>query len=80
MTEQIQPGPASFAADIKPLFRARDRASMTFMFDLWEYEDVRENADAILASLEGGEMPCDGVWPPEQVALVRSWIADGCPA
>jgi len=30
----------NFNADIKPLFRERDRRAMTFLFDLWEYEAV----------------------------------------
>ena len=68
----------SYAADVKPLFRERDRASMTFMFDLWDYEDVRSNADAILASTEAGEMPCDGAWPAEHVQTLRRWIEGGC--
>jgi len=67
-----------FAADIKSLFRERDRSSMTFQFDLWDYADVKANAEAILAVTEAGEMPCDGTWPPERVALFRAWIAGGC--
>jgi len=47
----------NFAADIKPLFRERDRRAMTFLFDLWEYEAVRENAEAILAATEGATCP-----------------------
>jgi hypothetical protein len=32
------PTPAPhFVADIKPLFRERDRRAMTFLFDLWDY-------------------------------------------
>jgi hypothetical protein len=34
----------SFAADIKPLFRERDQRAMTFVFDLWAFEDVKEHA------------------------------------
>ena len=51
---------------------------MTFLFDLWDYEAVRENAEAILAATEGGDMPCDGAWPEERVALLRRWIEGGC--
>jgi hypothetical protein len=68
----------SFAVDIKPLFRERDRRAMTFLFDLWDDEAVRENAEAILAATEGGDMPCDGAWPEERVALLRRWIEGGC--
>jgi hypothetical protein len=73
------PTPApTFATDIKPLFRERDRRAMTFLFDLWAYETVRENAEAILAVTEGGDMPCDGAWPVERVEVLRRWIEGGC--
>jgi hypothetical protein len=67
----------TYAADIKPLFRETDRDAMVDAFDLWEYEDVRENADRILERLEDGTMPCDGAWPDEDIALFAAWIADG---
>ena len=67
----------SYAADVKSLFREQDRRAMTFLFDLWAYEDVRANAAAILSALEAGEMPCDGAWPPERVDLLRRWIDGG---
>jgi hypothetical protein len=69
----------SFAADIKPLFRERDRQSMTFAFDLWVYEDVRANADAIIGRLRDGSMPCDGAWPNEQIEMFQRWIDSGTP-
>jgi hypothetical protein len=67
----------SFAGDIKPLFREGDRRSMSFAFDLWSYDDVRANADAILTRTEAGDMPCDDPWPTERVALFRAWIDGG---
>ena len=67
----------SFEADIKPLFRERDRASMTFAFDLWSYDDVSEHADAILGRLRNGSMPCDGAWPAQQVDRFQSWVDSG---
>ena len=66
-----------FAADIKPLFREQDRRSMTFRFDLWDRDDVEANADAILAAVSAGEMPCDGAWMEDRVALFRAWIDGG---
>jgi hypothetical protein len=69
-----------FESDIKPLFREMDRDAMESAFDLWEYEDVRENAQAILAAVEAGGMPCDGAWPPERVAVFRSRLEAGMPA
>ena len=70
----------SFENDIKPLFRESDRAAMLAVFDLWSYDDVAENADAILERLRNGTMPCDGAWPDEQVAVFESWVEDGTPA
>jgi hypothetical protein len=75
------PGSApSFARDIEPLFRDRDRASMRRFFDLGSYQDVRTHAQAILGRLSNGSMPCDGKWPDEQVALFRRWVQAGMPA
>ena len=70
----------SYAVDIKPLFRERDRGAMTSHFDLWSYDDVAQNRDAIVAQLADGTMPCDGRWPADQVELFRRWIAEGAPA
>jgi hypothetical protein len=69
--------PTSFERDIKPLFRAGDRDSMKWAFDLSSYDDVARNSDAILERLREGTMPCDGGWPDEQVALFERWIAAG---
>jgi len=72
------PTPLSFEADIRGLFRETpDRSSMLFRFDLHRYEDVRDNATAILTRLDDGTMPCDGPWPPERIATFRQWIAGG---
>jgi hypothetical protein len=72
----------SFDQDIKPLFREKDRESMMSVshFDLWSYDDVAQQSDAIQARLRDGSMPCDGAWPDEQVALFQDWIAAGKPA
>ena len=67
----------SFAADIKPLFREGDRAAMKFAFDLWVYDDVAAHADAILAAVAAGSMPCDRAWADPEVEKLRSWIAGG---
>ncbi len=69
-----------FAQDIQPLFREDDREAMEFVFDLWDYQDVRTHAQAILGRLEDGSMPCDGEWPPEHVDRFRRWINAGMPA
>ncbi|MET0615046.1 MAG: hypothetical protein ABW142_06335 [Thermoleophilaceae bacterium] len=67
----------SFETQIKPLFRERDRESMQRAFDLWSYEDVSRHADAILARLRAGDMPCDGAWPRDQVDLLQTWAEGG---
>jgi len=72
--------PVRFEKHIKPLFRARDRQSMTFVFDLWAYEDVRAHAEAIFTRLSNGTMPCDGAWPAEKVDAFRRWMDTGTTA
>ena len=70
---------AGFEADIKPLFRDKDRQAMRRAFDLWSYDDVVAHADAIEQQLSAGTMPCDGAWPGEQVERFRRWIQEGTP-
>jgi hypothetical protein len=72
--------PLSFASDIKPLFRERDRQSMESHFDLWSHGDVQAHASAILERLQDGSMPCDGAWPPEQVQMFKRWVESDTPA
>lgn len=71
--------PLSFAADIKPLFRARDQASMKRAFDLWSYDDVKAHAPAILERVKDGSMPCDVAWPGASVEAFERWIDTGFP-
>jgi CDGSH-type Zn-finger protein/truncated hemoglobin YjbI len=71
--------PVTFA-HVKPLFRQSDRDSMRWAFDLWSYDDLRDHAEAILARVRAGDMPCDGAWPPARVAVLQRWIDGGCPA
>jgi hypothetical protein len=67
----------SFANDIKPLFREKDRSSMLGRFDLWSFQDVRDNAPSILEVLRAGTMPCDGQWSPDHIDLFGRWVAGG---
>jgi len=71
--------PVSFAAHIKPLFRERDRQSMSFAFDLWSYEDVTAHAAGILARLRDGSMPCDGAWPAGRIEAFERWTTAQMP-
>jgi hypothetical protein len=80
MSTPSEGGELSFERDIKPLFRAKDRDSMMQAFDLFDYDDVVENADAIAGSLRSGQMPCDGAWPAGQVDTLQQWIDEGKPA
>jgi hypothetical protein len=68
-----------FERDVRPLFREKDITSMSSVFDLSDYDDVRANAERILAAVAGGTMPCDGRWPEDRVALFRSGTDAGCP-
>ena len=67
----------SFEKHVKTLFRSRDRQSMKFAFDLWSFDDVRQNAHEILERVEQGSMPCDGAWPQVMVAAFSRWVATG---
>jgi hypothetical protein len=69
----------SFESDIRPLFRESDRAEMEWAFDLWDYDDVKENAEAILERIEDASMPCDDPWPEDRIELFRKWLSEGTP-
>ena len=69
--------PVSFGTHIRPLFRDRDRQSMSFAFDLWSADDVRAHAAGILQRLRDGSMPCDGTWPAAQIAVFQRWTESG---
>jgi len=70
----------SFAQDIQPMFRPIDRRSMTFAFDLWNYDDVCKHAEQILERVTEGTMPCDEEWSEEQIAQFTRWIESGMSA
>jgi hypothetical protein len=74
----------SFARDIKPLMTETDRQHMLMMFDLWSYDDVKQNAADIYDAVSNKRMPPpppqgDGPWPADRVALFKRWIDDGYP-
>jgi hypothetical protein len=79
MTSAGEGGALSFERDIRPLFRDKDRDSMMAAFDLFDYEDVAEHADAIVGSVRSGQMPCDGAWPDADVDKLQQWIDAGKP-
>jgi hypothetical protein len=80
MTAAGAGGQPGFAQDIMPLFREEDRESMKAAFDLFDYQDVANHADAIAGALRSGRMPCDGAWPADRVQIVQRWIDAGKPA
>ena len=69
-----------FDPHIKSLFRARDRRSMQFAFDLWDAADVTTHAQAIHDRLAAGTMPCDRAWPADHVEVFARWMTAGTPA
>jgi hypothetical protein len=78
--DDARPGPGQpvgFAAHIKSLFRARDRQSMSFAFDLWSYDDVRAHATEIARRLQDGSMPCDGAWSAARIEVFQRWVDTG---
>ena len=70
MTDTATP---SFESDIRPLFRESDRDSMLAVFDLWSFDDVKANADKILAAVRAGSMPCDMQWPEQRGAYQNNF-------
>jgi len=72
-------GRRAFEGDIKSLFQERDRAAMLDLFDLWSSDDVRANADAILAAVRAGSMPCVMPWSNAKVDLLERWVDSGTP-
>ena len=71
------PRVVSFEADIKPLFRASDRAATQRSFDLWSFADVSAHGTQTAEQLQAGTMPCDGPWPADEVALFSDWLKSG---
>jgi len=68
---------AGFEQDIRSMFREYDQTEMEWAFDLWSYDDVRENAEGILERLVAGDMPCDAPWPEADIEKFRTWIREG---
>ncbi len=79
-TKQGETAMPTFSRDIRPLFRDKDVSSMLQAFDLSNYDSVKAHAEAIYGRIADGTMPCDGAWSPEHIALLRTWIDQGCPS
>ena len=74
----MAPSDPSFA-EIRSLFRPTDVESMSFIFDLSSYDDVRHYSEEIYERLSDGTMPCDEPWPEERVLRFRQWMDAGMP-
>ena len=72
-------GALTLVGDIKSVFRERNCAAMIDFFDLWSFDDVKENGDAILAAVGTGSMPCDTPWSTEKVDLLERGVDSGTP-
>lgn len=76
----------SFERHIRQMFRDIDVQSMENMFDLTDYNTVKQFSDQILLCLrgEGGRpvMPprsVGGPWPDEWIELFERWIQEKHP-
>jgi hypothetical protein len=77
--------PASFRADIRPLFTERDVHAMSKAFDLASYDDVKTHAAIIydrIRGIGGAVMPPppprgEGPWPQSRIELFAKWMTDG---
>jgi hypothetical protein len=74
--------PASYSLHIQPVFTASQKACMSGMINLGDYNDVKANAEDIYSRLADLSMPADDTrpWPNEWIALFRRWIDEGCAA
>ena len=52
---------------------------MSFVFDLWSYDDVKSNATDIHAALVNKTMPPPppGPWPQAQIDTFKAWMDGG---
>ncbi len=73
----------SFAADIRPLFRAGDIQCMGpagLNLDDPAWMCVPANAQSVYEQVSAGTMPPDAPWPSERVSLFKKWMDAGYPA
>jgi hypothetical protein len=75
-----QPAALTYSHDIRPLFRDMDIACMVPRGKLlndatWICKPA--NAQQVYDAVFDGDMPPDGRWPPERVALFKQWMDQG---
>jgi hypothetical protein len=73
-----------FELHIRPMFRVTDHEHMRVQVDLWDYDQVANNAERILGHLKAEDdwplMPplgSGGPWPEEWVRLFQRWMETG---
>lgn len=68
-----------FELHILPMIRAMDRDHMRFAFDLWDYNQLVQHAEAFADRVAVDMPPAEsgGPWPDEWVQLFRRWGATG---
>jgi len=71
---------ASFATDIRPLFRDSPDVDSMQGTDLI-FPLMKRSRSEHLKSTPAwdGSMPCDEPWPPERLAIFRLWMDEGFP-
>jgi len=71
-----------YSKDIRPLFRdepdvaCMDRRGVHLSDAEWMCNAT--HAQRVYDKLSSGEMPPDGAWPPDNVALFKQWMDEGC--
>jgi hypothetical protein len=68
-----------FELHILPMIRATDREHMRFAFDMWDYGQLVQHAEAFAdrAAVDMPPVDSGGPWPEEWVRLFRQWMATG---
>jgi hypothetical protein len=76
MTDQEPPKVPGYANDIKPLFTELDQDHMSFMFDLWSFDDVMANADDIYDAVSKKRMPKapEDKWDQGKIDTFKAWM------
>ena len=79
LKKEVPMSTLSFAANIRPLFRPYDVASMKEYkgIDLSSYEEVKKQAQVIYGRLSAKTMPCDGPWKDDSVQKFKDWMESG---
>jgi hypothetical protein len=78
--EMDAPPALTYSHDIRPLFRPMDIACMVprgKLLDNAQWMCTLAHAQQVFNAVSNGDMPPDGRWPPERVALFKQWMDQG---